>query len=82
MKKEAYANPTVSAVGKRIRYLAKNCLLDQSEIVKGFIAQKNCSNAFKETLVETYDLYCQANAIAWKKPVRFSPATKCIQGKY
>ena len=31
MKKEAYANSTISAVGKRLRYLAKNCLLEQPE---------------------------------------------------
>jgi len=68
MKKEAYAKSTISAVGKRLRYLAKNCLLDQPEIVKGFIAEKNCSNAFKETLVEAYDLYCRTNGILWNKP--------------
>ena len=68
MKKEAYANSTISAVGKRLRYLAKNCLLDQPEIVKGFIAEKNCSNAFKETLIEAYDLYCRTNGILWNKP--------------
>jgi hypothetical protein len=46
----------------------KNCLLDQPEVVKGFIAEKNCSNAFKETLIEAYDLYCQATGIVWNKP--------------
>ncbi len=45
MKKEAYAESTIHAVAKRLRYLMKNCLLDQPEIVKGFIAEKNCSNA-------------------------------------
>jgi integrase len=68
MKKEAYANSTIDAVGKRLRYLTKNCLLEQPEIVKGFIAEKNCSNAFKETLIEAYDLYTQANGIVWNKP--------------
>jgi integrase len=68
MKKEAYAESTVRAVGKRLAYLAKNCPLEIAEVVKGFVAQKDCSNAFKETLVEAYDLYCRANSIAWKKP--------------
>jgi integrase/recombinase XerD len=68
MKKEAYANSTIGAVAKRLRYLLKNCLLDQPEIVKGFVAQKDCSNSFKETLVEAYDLFCRANGIIWKKP--------------
>jgi integrase/recombinase XerD len=68
MKKEAYAESTINAVRKRLLYLAKNCLLDQPEVVKGFVAEKECSNAFKETFVEAYNLYCRANDIVWKKP--------------
>ena len=68
MKKEAYAESTINAVRKRLLYLAKNCLLDQPEVVKGFVAKKECSNAFKETLVEAYNLYYRANDIVWKKP--------------
>jgi integrase len=68
MKKEAYAESTISAVGKRLRHLSKSCLLDNPEFVKGFIAEKGCSPAFKESLVEAYDLYCRANGIAWGKP--------------
>jgi len=48
--------------------LSKYCLLENPEHVKGFIGQKGCSPAFKESLVETYDLYCRANGIAWSKP--------------
>ena len=54
MKKEVYADTTAKAVGKRLRHLARNCLLDKPEIVKGFIAQKDCSMAFKESLVECF----------------------------
>jgi len=68
MKKEAYADTTAKAVGKRLRHLARNCLLDNPEIVKGFIAEKCCSPAFKESLVEAYDLYCKANGLVWRKP--------------
>jgi integrase len=68
MKKEAYAISTIEAVRKRLNYLAKNCPLREPEVVKVFIAEKTCSNAFKETLVEAYDLYCQANGIVWNKP--------------
>ena len=68
MKKEAYADSTIRAVGKRLRHLQKHCSLNNAEIVKGFIAQKDCSNAFKESLVEAYDLYCRANKIEWNKP--------------
>jgi len=68
MKKEAYCDTTVKAVGKRLKHIAKNCLIGNPEFVKGFIAQKECSPAFKESLVEAYDLYCRANGIAWSKP--------------
>jgi len=68
MKKEAYADSTIRAVGQRLKHLAKHCNLGSSELVKGFIAQKNCSNAFKESLVEAYDLYCRAHKIEWSKP--------------
>jgi len=68
MKKEAYADSTIRAVGNRLKHLVKYCNLNSPEIVKGYIAQKNCSNAFKETLVEAYDLYCRANKIEWSKP--------------
>lgn len=68
MKKEAYADSTIEATGKRLRQLARNCNLANPESVKGFIAQKNCSTAFKESLVEAYAIYCKANSIEWSKP--------------
>ncbi|MDI6715307.1 MAG: site-specific integrase [Thermodesulfovibrio sp.] len=68
MKKEAYAESTIRATGKRLRHLAKNCSLENPEFVKGFIAQKTCSMAFKESLVEAYNLYCRANGFQWSKP--------------
>jgi integrase len=68
MKKEAYADTTIGAVGSRLRYLTRNCILSKPEVVKCFIANKNCSTTFKESLIEAYDLYCRANNIAWSKP--------------
>ena len=68
MKKNAYADTTIKAVGQRLAHLARKCFLGDAESVKGFIAEKDCSMAFKESLVEAYDLYCKANGIAWGKP--------------
>ncbi|GEM_PF-6457920 len=68
MKKNAYADTTIKATGKRLKHLERNCNLENPEQVKGFIANKQCSNAYKETLTETYDYYCQANGISWDKP--------------
>jgi integrase len=68
MKKEAYADTTIEAVGGRLRHLDRYCNLDNPEDVKVFIANKNCSSAFKESLIEAYDCYCRANGITWSKP--------------
>ena len=68
MKKEAYADSTIKAVDKRLRHLQKNTVVSSPEIVKGFVASKKCSMAFKESLIEAYDLYCRANGIDWSKP--------------
>jgi hypothetical protein len=40
MKKEAYADSTTRAVGKRLKHLSKYCSLENPELVKGFIAPK------------------------------------------
>jgi integrase len=68
MKREAYAESYINAVGKRLRHLAKYTSLDDPEMVKDYIASKQCSPAFKETLVEAYDLYVKANGMHWSKP--------------
>jgi integrase len=68
MKKNAYADTTIKATGKRLKHLKRNCNLNNPEQVKGFIATKQCRNAYKETLTEAYDHYCQATGIAWNKP--------------
>jgi integrase len=68
MKKNAYVDTTIKATGKRLRHLELNTNLNNPEQVKGFIANKQCSNFFKETLTEAYNHYCQANEITWNKP--------------
>jgi hypothetical protein len=44
MKKEAYATSTIEAIGKSLRHLKRNSNLENPENVKGYIAQKFCSN--------------------------------------
>ena len=68
MKKNAYAETTIKATGKRLRHLKKHCNLENPEDVKGFIANKQCSNAYKETLIETYDILMRSINQEWKKP--------------
>ena len=68
MKKNAYADTTIKATGKRLKHLKLNTNLNNPEQVKGYIATKQCSFGYKESLAETYDLYCKANGITWNKP--------------
>lgn len=42
--------------------------MNSQSVLRGLLLRKDCSNAFKETLVEAYDLYCRANNVVWKKP--------------
>jgi hypothetical protein len=48
MKRNAYADSTIKATGKRLKHLQKHCDLTKPEEVKTFIANKNCTNAFKD----------------------------------
>lgn len=50
MKKTAYEDTTIKGAQKRIKHIQKTCNLDDPEQVKGFIANKQCSNAHKESL--------------------------------
>jgi integrase len=68
MKKNAYADTTIKATGKRLRSLQRNCNLKDPENVKGYIANKKCSNAYKETLIETSDILMQSINQQWQKP--------------
>ena len=68
MKRNAYADTTIKATGKRLKHLQKNTNLTKPEDVKTFIANKKCGNAFKECLIETYDLLMRSIGSTWEKP--------------
>jgi len=68
MKKNGYAETTVKATGKRLRHLQRNCNLRDPEDVKGYIANKKCSNAHKESLIEAYDKVMRSTNQKWNKP--------------
>jgi integrase len=68
MKKQAYEDTTIKATAKRLKHLQKNCRLADPESVKLFIANKKCSNGFKETLIETYDIFMRSIGQRWQKP--------------
>ncbi len=68
MKKNAYADSTIIYTGKRLRHLKKYGNLEDPESIKAFIAKKDCSNAYKESLIEAYALYCKTHQIEWEQP--------------
>jgi integrase len=68
MKKEAYEDTTIKATAKRLRHLERNCNLADPESVKRYVANKQCSNGFKETLIETYAIYMRSIGRTWNQP--------------
>ena len=68
MKKNGYADTTIKAVGKKLRYLQKNCNLQDPEDVKGHIANKQCGNGHKESLIEAYAILMKSINKEWKQP--------------
>lgn len=49
--------------------MSKIADLQFPEAVKGVIAEKKCSVAFKEALVNAYDHYVRVNELRWEKPL-------------
>ncbi len=68
MKKEAYEDSTIKYTAKRLKHLQKNCTLADPEIIKTFVANKKCSNGFKESLIEAYAIYMRSIGQTWKQP--------------
>jgi len=69
MKKEGFAEITIEITVRRLKMMAKDSNLDDPENVKEYIANKQCSNAFKEGLTTCYDRYARFNNITWSKPL-------------
>ena len=68
MLKNAYEQTTVKRVGKELRHLERNCNTSNPEEVKLFIAKKNCSNARKENLIESYAIVIKSLGLTWNQP--------------
>jgi hypothetical protein len=73
MRKQAYEDTTIKATAKRLKHLQKNCYLADPESVKLFVANKKCSNGFKETLIETYDILMRSIS----QPLRARVRARC-----
>ena len=68
MKTNAYEPTTIKRVAKELRHLERNCNTSNPKDVKLFIANKTCSNARKENLIESYNIVIQSLNLSWNKP--------------
>jgi len=68
MKKEAYEDSTIEYTAKRLRHLQKNCTLANPEVIKTFVANKQCTNGYKESLIEAYAIYMKSIGQEWNQP--------------
>ena len=68
MKNNAYEPTTIKRVAKELRHLERNCNTSNPEEVKAFIANKQCSNARKENLIESYAIVFKSLKLSWNQP--------------
>jgi len=68
MKREAYEETTIKATAKRLEHLQRNCNFNDPENIKTYVANKQCSNSFKECLIEAYAIYMRSVEKTWKQP--------------
>jgi integrase len=68
MKTNAYEPTTIKRVTKELRHLERNCNTAKPTEVKLFIANKTCSNARKENLIESYNITIKSLGLTWNKP--------------
>jgi len=70
MRKQSYAEQTIYSRGRRLRRQDKwGANLLEPESVKEILArQGNWSQAFKETVVNSYDLFLKWLGLTWEKP--------------
>ncbi|PVX26886.1 MAG: hypothetical protein CW691_00095 [Candidatus Bathyarchaeum sp.] len=68
MKKNAYADSTIKYTKKRLKHLQRSCTLANPEVIKTFIANKQCTNGYKESLIEAYAIYMKSIGQEWQQP--------------
>jgi integrase len=59
---------TLRFISDRLRYLSKHVDLNNPEMVNLFIANKQCSESYKESLIKSYVYYAKYKNIPYVKP--------------
>jgi hypothetical protein len=62
-KKNAYEDLTIKKTAKILRHLLKNCNTTDPEEVKLYVANRQCSDARKENVIEAYDKHIKSNGL-------------------
>ncbi|UCH32436.1 MAG: tyrosine-type recombinase/integrase [Candidatus Bathyarchaeota archaeon] len=69
LKRGGQSEDTLKAKGDRLRYLARHVNLDDTDAVKGYIAnQSKWSNAYKQGVAYAYNSYVESNGLKWNLP--------------
>ena len=68
MTRNAYEPSTIKYNAKRLKQLLRYTKYDDPEQVKEYIAKKEVSNAYKESLIETYAIYMRMLGRQWEQP--------------
>ena len=85
MMKNAYEQTTIKRIAKELRHLERNCNTSSPKEVKLFIANKICSNARKENLIESYNIAIKSLGLSTRvirKPLLIEPNKKSPALKY
>jgi integrase len=68
MQRNACEPTTIKKVAKLLRHLQRNTDTTNPETVKLYIANKKCSNAHKENLIEAYAIVIRSLGLTWNQP--------------
>ena len=68
LKSNGYAESTLKGISIRLRHLNSICDLNKPELVKRAIADKDCSNTFKQSIVNSYNHYVRFVGLSWVMP--------------
>jgi len=62
------AKSTIESTHRILTYISKHANLNNPEQIKQFIANHQCSNAYKKNMCLAYNRYCQYYQIQWEMP--------------
>jgi integrase len=68
LKNQGYSFDTLKNISKALKFLAKNCNLNNPENVKNFIADYNSATSYKKNLCYAYNHYVKYHRLTWNKP--------------